>query len=147
MSNFLYHGSRTAGLTELQPRRDTHPSAEPDAPPAVYAGSDGAYCAAHAFPGTSADGVEIGFQSSYKNGRLVNDPIILSVPERLAPQLLIPVTIYKLPADGFEPQPQIAPTGFNYRSLSTVPVLEELNFPSVTKAVEAFGGRVVIKRE
>jgi hypothetical protein len=142
----MFHGSRTTGLTELLPRRDTHPHAEPDAPAAVYAGIDAAYCAAHAFPGTSSDGVEIGFQSRFENGRLINDPVTLSVPETLAAQLQTPVTIYKLPAGSFEPQPHISPEGFNFRSLSPVPVLEELNFPSVTAAVEAFGGRVVIRK-
>ena len=146
MTEFMFHGSRTSGLTELLPRRDTHPHAEPDAPAAVYAGNDAAYCAAHAFPGASSDGVDIGFQSRYENGQLVNDPITLSVPEDLAPQLQTPVTIYKLPAEPFEPQPHIQPTGFNFRSPSPVSVLEELNFPSVTAAVEAFGGRVAIKK-
>ncbi len=146
MTEYMFHGSRTTGLTELLPRRDTHPQSEPDAPAAVYAGIDAAYCAAHAFPGTSLDGVEIGFQSRFEKGNLVNDPVTLSVPATLAEQLQTPVTIYKLPAVSFEPQPHISPAGFNFRSLSPVPVLEELNFPSVTAAVEAFGGRVVVKK-
>ena len=146
MTEFMYHGSRTAGLTELLPRRDTHPHAEPDAPAAVYAGIDAAYCAAHAFPGTSLDGVEIGFQSRSEEGRLLNEPVTLSVPSALALHLDTPVTIYKLPAEPFELQSQISPAGSNFRSLSAVPVLEALNFPSVTAAVEAFGGSVVIRK-
>ena len=145
MTAFMFHGSRTQGLTELHPKRETHPQAEPDAPAAVYAGIDAAYCAAHAFPGSSLDRVEIGFQSRIENGLMVNDPITLAVPKALVPKLQTPVTIYKLSPDSFEPQPHISPVGFNFRSLTSVPVLEELNFPSVTAAVEAFGGRVVIK--
>ena len=83
MTELLFHGSRTQGLSELVPRKDTHPSAEPDAPAAVYAGIDGAYCAAHAFPGSTDDGIDIGFQSRFENGELVNDPITLSIPSAL----------------------------------------------------------------
>ncbi len=145
VTEFLFHGSRTKGLTELLPRRDTHPHAEPDAPAAVYAGIDAAYCAAHAFPGTSSDGVEIGFESRFENGRLINDPVTLSIPNALAAQLKVPVTLYKLSGASFEPQPHISPVGFNFRSLSAVSVLEEITFPSVTEAVEGLGGRVVIR--
>lgn len=144
---FLYHGSRTPGIKQLTPRRDSHPGDMPDAPPAVYAGKDPAYCAGHACRGNTRDGIDRGYQGEWKNGEPTWGPFTLSVPRALAHYLEDPVSVYTLRAEDFELLPDIPPAGQNYWSLVAVPVLEEAAFPSVRDAVESLGGKVKILAE
>jgi hypothetical protein len=134
----LFHGSPVQGLKTLKPMRESNPMIESDSPPAVYAGITAAYSATFAFPGGSNHGVERGSESD-------NDPFTLTVPSELAHHLYGPASVYVLPANEFEVQPHIPPEGWNFRSLTPVNVLEELQFPTIRQAIEELGGKVVIR--
>jgi hypothetical protein len=142
----LFHGSMIEGIKILEPRGESRPECMPDAPLAVYAGDDPAYCAAHAFPGDTANG-EIGLDyfGSWVNGKPVWGPFTLTIPSKRASDLELPVSIYKVPISAFEPLPEVPPHGRNFWSLKSVAVLEELRFPSIIKAIENFSGKIVIK--
>ena len=142
----LFHGSTTGGIKLLEPRGESRPECMPDAPLAVYAGDDPAYCAAHAFPGGTRDGeIGLGYFGSWVDGQPVWGPFTLSLSNTKLAQLDLPVSVYKVSRDLFIELPQVPPFGRNFWSLSPVPVLEELRFDSIREAIESFGGKVLVK--
>ena len=135
---FVYHGSDQADIEEFEPRTRYTPGAlqGQEMPPAIYAGDDPAYAAAHAFPWGSAEG----FNLRYEAGK-----VVLAVPEQLAHRLEQKVYIYKLSGDAFEVLPDVAPEGHNFWSkVHTKPVEQPVAFDSVREAIEHFGGEIRI---
>jgi hypothetical protein len=141
----LYHGSPIPGIKQLELRRKSRPDSMPDAPPAVYAGADPAYCAGHACAGTTRDGIGRGYFGEWVDGQMKWGPFTLTVPRNQAAVLEAPVSVYTVPAELFTPLPDVPPDGQNFWSLQPVPVLGEQRFNSVREAVESLGGRVMIK--
>jgi hypothetical protein len=130
----LYHGTPVGGIGRLEPRqRFTSPTLGDDVFPAVYAADAPAYPAGHAFPWSSAEGIDLG----YEDGQLV-----LAVPVKQAERLNQKVYLYALPPDTFEPLPNVPPEGRNYRSRAAVVPLGVSEYGSVREAVEASGGGV-----
>jgi uncharacterized protein len=138
-SEVLYHGSGTPNIKQLQPRRDSFPGREPQAPPAVYAGADPAYAAAHIFKGPKELFCEP--VRSDKKGLVI---CRLEVRENHQDELRHRACIYLVQRDAFEYLPHVAPRGQNYRSLKPVQVLCEISYPDIRTAIEELGGVVSV---
>ena len=130
-NQFVYHGSSTGGITELEPRQRYTPHGE-DVGSRVYASPSPSFAAAQSFPWSSDDGVDI----LYENGTLV-----LVIPEEYKDWLNRKVFIYKLDAQDFT-QTIEDQTGKTVHSNCPVTPQEIFEFNSVVDAIEYFGGRV-----
>lgn len=130
---FLYHGSVTSEIKELEPRHRHTPYEE--AGYRIYASHSPAFSAAHGFSWSS----EEGFDTYEKNGQ-----IVLKVPKRLKERLNVPIHIYKVPSATFSKTIQET-TGFTWDSAEKVCPVGVERFNSVIEAVEHFGGKIVYK--
>ena len=110
-------------------------------PARVYAADNPAYAAGHGFRWSTAEGIDLGFTNDPRGKELAE----LIVPISEAPRLEIPVYVYQLPGDSFEPLPHVAPFGHNFASTQPVAPLSVESFPDVLSAVEFYGGVVRIK--
>lgn len=129
----VYHGSVSGDIQEFEPRKRFTPSGA-DVPPRVYATPNPAFAAAHSFPWSSDEGIDV----TFKDGQT-----ILVIPEEHRDRLNQPVFIYELSGDNFELTEE-EETGETYHSVSGVVPDEVRSFSSVTEAVEHFGGRIKI---
>ena len=102
-------------------------------PPAIYATDDPAYAAGHAFPWSSPEGFDLGYE---------NEKLILVVPSKKQDRLNQKIYIYKLKADNFELLKDVKPKGRNFWSLKPATPIEVQEFQTVKEAVEIYGGSV-----
>lgn len=58
-SKFFYHGSSTDGINRLEPRLRYTPGEELDSPASIYASDLPAFAAAHSFPWSSDEGIDL----------------------------------------------------------------------------------------
>lgn len=134
----LYHGSQTPNIKVLVPNKRSTPGAlGKEVPPAIYAGDDKAYCAAHAFPWGSAEGFSLYFDKSNK--------VVFEVPVSEKERLNTKIYIYTVNADDFELLPTVSPKGHNFWSLNETTVLNVEEFTNVAEAITKFGGKVIYK--
>lgn len=136
---FLYHGSAAANIDTFEPRKRYTPGNEKNSPESIYATDDPAFAAAHAFPWSSNEGINLYYDADEeKKGQ----PCVhLEVPGSLYERLNQPVYIYKLDSHSFNwVQEEIV--GRTYRSLESVKSLGCQRFSTVVEAVEIFGGKV-----
>jgi len=132
---FLYHGSATDGIKYLEPRLRYTPGEEFISPAGVYASDLPAFAAAHSFPWTSNEGIDL-----YVDGKTV----VLEIPSMLADSLQRNTYIYVVDRREFAPV-ECEYTGHTFRATTPVHCLEMISFPSVIDAIEYYEGRVVIK--
>lgn len=131
----LFHGTQTDNIHTLEPRNRYVPGGESASPPAVYATDLPAYAAAHAFPWSTDEGVDL---------YLEEERVILEVPKILEERLKKPIFIYTVPAQTFTAVTSDA-MGHNFRSTRPVQCVAKQCFASVTEAVTSLGGVVRIK--
>lgn len=58
----LYHGTLTDNIELLEPRLRYTPGEEEDSPAGIYATDDPAFAAAHAFPWSSLEGIDLHYE-------------------------------------------------------------------------------------
>ncbi len=129
----LFHGTITPNLQEFEPRKRYTPQGA-DVPPRIYATGNPAFAAAHSFPWSSDEGVEL----YVKNGK-----VLLLVPERLKARLNQEVTIYSFDSNNFNFTKEET-FGETYHTEEKAKSQGMQSFNSVTEAVEYFGGVVEI---
>jgi hypothetical protein len=136
---FLYHGSSTADIDTLEPRKRYTPGNEKGSPEGIYATDDPAFAAAHAFPWASTEGINLYYDEDIeREGRTC---VHLEVPASLYERLNQPVCIYKLDSHSFSWVQQEV-VGRTYRSLESIKCLSCHRFSTVIEAIETFGGKV-----
>jgi hypothetical protein len=136
MKKFVYHGSKTPDIEELEPRQRFTPGLlRGREVPLIYAASDPAYAAGHGFEWTSEEGFDIG----EKNGE-----IVLKVPQRHLERLNTPIHIYTLPADNFRILEENSPKASILVSDKRVRPIKVDSFRNVREAIEHYKGRVRI---
>jgi hypothetical protein len=135
----LFHGSLTDHIETLEPRKRYTPGGEENSPSGIYASDDPAFAAAHAFPWSSVEGVDLYYE-------LEGDKFehVLEVPESLKTRLEQPIFIYEVSAKNFELL-NISPAGHNYRSLEPTKCLGKKRFETVSGGIHSYGGIVKIK--
>lgn len=137
----LYHASPDDGIDELIPQKISTPGIEEGTSPArIYAGNDPAYAAAHGFRWETKEGFNLGFVLDDTGKEIVK----LSVPRHLMHRLDQPVSVYSLPSDDFEVLAHVNPPGRNFASSKPVKPIDKKIFPSITSAIEFYGGKVDI---
>lgn len=130
----LYHGSVTAGIEILEPRRRSIPGgADPETQPKLtYASDNPAFAAAHSFLWGSNEGFELSVEKS---------GVLFRVPADQQARLNVPVHIYTVSGEHFGLTPGEG-TGHTFHSdQPTKPTAVE-SFATVQEAIEHFGGRV-----
>lgn len=140
LSYSLYHGSQADNIEMLEPRKRYTPGEIPNSP-AIYASDDPAFAAAHAFPWSSSEGIDLYYD--HEDGD-VKEHVVLEVPEHLLSRLEKPVFIYQVSSEKFESL-NIPPYGHNYRSLEATKCIAKQRFDTVIEAIHYFGGTVKIK--
>lgn len=139
-SSYLYHGSLTDGIQVLEPRQRYTPGNEESSPAGVYAASDPAYAAAHSFPWSSDEGIDLYFDRDENEMKYV----VIEIPEKLVYRLDTPVFIYTVPAETFSLL-ECSCTGDDYRSLEKVECVDKIRFESVRKAILHYNGKIIIR--
>ena len=134
---FLWHGTNSSNVDTLTPQKRYTPGGE-NVPGKVYASDLPAFSAAHSFPWSSDEGINL----------WINDgkDVVLEVPEKFKERLMQKVYMYKVPSGKFSLTASET-TGHTYDSLEEEKSVEVLEFSSVQKAVEYFGGKVVYLNE
>lgn len=132
-TEFVYHGSITGDIEEFEPRKRYVPGGA-DVPPRVYATINPAFAAAHSFPWSSDEGIDL---------RIEGDKVTLCIPAQYKDRLNQPVFIYKIKGDLFSKTTEEA-TGETLHAEESVRPEEVQEFASVTEALEHFGGAVEI---
>ena len=131
---YVYHGSTTSGIKELEPRKRYTPGIlGKEAKPAIYAAADPAYAAGHAFPWKSSEGFDI-FE---KDNR-----VILIVPKKFKKRLDQQIYIYKLPIKNFKLLKPDTPKALIYISYKKVEPVEVKAFKNIIEALKFYGGEV-----
>lgn len=130
---FVYHGTITGDIDTFEPRKRYTPGGE-DVPPRVYAAPNPVFAAAHSFPWSSEEGIDVRFEG---------EQVVLVVPEKHKERLKQEVFIYKLLGDNFH-KTEEEKTGETYHTDEVTTPEDVLKFSSVSEAVEYFGGRVEI---
>jgi len=128
---FLYHGSTTQGLATLEPRKRYTPAGKIDFA-MIYASLNPAFAAMHSFPWSSDEGFDI---------MIDHDQMTLVVPAKQAERLNIPISIYKISADGFQATIEET-TGETWHTTKPTSVLEETKYTSVKDALQTFGATI-----
>lgn len=131
----FFHGSHTDNIATLEPRYRYVPGGDTAPPPAVYATDIPAYAAAHAFPWSTDEGVDL---------YLLEGRVMLEVPKSLEGRLKEPIFIYTVPATTFSAVTSDE-MGHNFRSTQPVQCIAKQRFESVTEAVTSLGGIVKVK--
>lgn len=130
---YLYHGSITADIEVLEPRRRYTPQGVDIE--AVYATPLPAYAVAHSFPWGSEEGFDLDVISGVVN---------FVVPNEYKDRLLVPVYVYKISSNTFEfTKDELV--GYTYHSLSPVKVISVQQYPSVKVALELLGANITYK--
>jgi len=137
----LYHGSQTDAIQTLEPRRRYTPGTEKDPPAGVYASDDPAFAAAHSFPWSSNEGVDLYFDRAEDDA---SECVVLEVPQEIVSRLDIPVHVYSVCSETFSLL-DIPPQGHNYRSIAKVNCLAKSSFNTVKEAILHYRGKVIIK--
>lgn len=141
LSLCLYHGSITGNIATLEPRKRYVPGNEKNSPECIYATDDPAFAAAHAFPWTSSEGIDLYYYTEDEGV----ERVYLEIPITLCERLNRPVFIYTLNSKNFT-WVQEEVVGRTYRSLEAVQCLSSQRFDTVKEAVETLGGKVIIKQ-
>jgi hypothetical protein len=128
---FLYHGSVIQDIKLVEPKKRFTPAGAIDYS-AIYASPSPAFAICHSFPWSSDEGIDI---------ETKDDRIRLLIPSQLRGRLNTPVSLYKIPAAGFE-HTREEETGYTWHTTMTVPVLEEVCYASVLEALQKNGGEV-----
>jgi hypothetical protein len=129
---YLYHGSTTQNLLELRPHKRYSPGTIDY--PALYATPLPAFAAAHSFPWSTNEGVNL---------NVYNGNVELSLPSNLEERLQLPISIYKVSSDDFEHTKEES-TGYTWHSKSAIPIIEETKYSSVKEALEKLGAKLII---
>lgn len=132
---FFYHGSSTDGIECLEPKLRYTPGEELNSPPSIYASDLPAFAAAHSFPWSSDEGIDL-----YVDGQAV----IMEIPSSVYERLLRKTYIYVVGSNQFS-LVECESTGHTFRAITPVDCLEKVSFESVVEAIEYYGGHVVIK--
>ncbi len=131
---YVYHGSITSGIKELDPRKRYTPGVlGKDVRAAIYAAANPVYAAAHGFPWGSSEGFDV-----YENKGIVT----LVVPKRHRKRLNQPVFIYKLPGKYFKLLVNDSPKTQIYISYKKVKPVDVFSFDSVTEAIKYYKGKI-----
>jgi hypothetical protein len=125
---YLYHGSTIQDIKRLEPRKRYTPQGKVDYS-AIYATPLQAYAAAHSFPWSTDEGVELDV-----NENVVN----LAIPKSFKERLQVPISIYKLSSEGFEHTEEEL-TGYTWHTVNPVEVIEEVKYASVEIALKELG--------
>jgi hypothetical protein len=131
---YLYHGSTTQNLKNLEPRKRFTPNGEIDYS-AIYATPSPAFAITHSFPWSTNEG----FDLSIEDGE-----IFFSVPSNFRERLNVQISIYKLPSEGFQ-QTKEESTGYTWHATKDTLVLEEVKYESVLEALEKLNVKVSFK--
>lgn len=135
LEKFFYHGSSTDGIERLEPRLRYTPAEEFNSPSGIYASDLPAFAAAHSFPWSSDEGIDL---------YVDRDIVIMEIPLSILPRLQKPIHIYVVDGNLFS-LVESESTGHTFRRTEAVDCLEKISFPSVQEAIEHFGGRVILK--
>ena len=127
----LYHGSTTQGLATLEPRKRYTPAGKIDFA-AIYASPNSAFAAMHSFPWSSDEGFDI---------TIDGDQMTLVVPAKQAERLNVPISIYKISANGFQATKEET-TGETWHTTKSVRVLEETKYTNVREALKTLGAEI-----
>lgn len=122
---YLYHGSTTQNLKNLEPRKRFTPNGEINYS-AIYATPSMAFAVAHSFPWSTNEG----FDLSIEDGE-----IFFTVPSAFRERLNVPISIYKLSSADFQ-QTKEESTGYTWHTTKDALVLEEIKYESVLDALE-----------
>jgi diadenosine tetraphosphate (Ap4A) HIT family hydrolase len=134
---FLYHGSSTDDIERLEPSLRYTPGEELDSPASIYASDLPAFAAAHSFPWSSDEGIDL-----YVDGTIVTLEILETHFDRLQK-----ATYIYLVADNQFSLLECESSGHTFRTTQPVDCLQKISFPSVVEAIEHYGGRVIIQKE
>ena len=130
---YLYHGSITSEIRELEPRKRYTPGVlKGRAKPAIYAAADPAYAVAHGFPWGSSEGFDV-----YE----YNGVVTLVVPKKHKKRLNQPVFIYKISG---KIRSFVWIKTKIYISYRKVKPTEVISFSSVAKAIKYYKGKIKI---
>ncbi len=125
---YLYHGSTTQHIKTLEPRERYTPQGKIDYS-AIYATPLPAYAAAHSFAWSTDEGVDL---------QVRDNQVFLTVPQSFKERIQVPVSIYKISANGFTHTAEET-TGYTWHTTSPVEILEEVQYPSVEVALKELG--------
>ena len=125
---FLYHGSIAQGLRALEPRKRYTPDGKIDFA-AVYASPNPVFAIMHSFPWSSDEGFDIAMD---------DNQITLIVPADKSSRLDVPISLYRIAADGFEITREEV-SGQTWHATQPVNVLEETKFNNVKDALVKYG--------
>lgn len=125
---YLYHGSAAHNIKILEPRKRYTPQGKINYS-AIYATPLPAFAAAHSFPWSTDEGVELDVEEN---------EVTLSIPKSLKERLQIPISIYKVQAEGFEYTEEES-SGYTWHTIHPVEVIEEAKYPSVEIALKELG--------
>jgi len=128
---FVYHGSVTGGIDTFEPRKRYVPGGA-DVPPRVYATINPAFAAAHSFPWSSDEGIDL---------KIEGQKVFLCIPVQYKERLNQQVFIYKIKGSSFV-QTLEELTGETWHTEESVTPEEVQQFNSVTEALEYYGGTV-----
>jgi len=134
---YFYHGSLTDEIERLEPRLRYTPGNESNSPAGIYASDLPAFAAAHSFPWSSDEGIDL---------YVVGETVMLEIPRSLVERLQIPVHVYRVENKLFS-QITCDLTGHTFRATEPVDCLEKKSFSSVVEAIEYYGGYVVIQED
>jgi predicted peroxiredoxin len=129
----IYHGTIKKNLKTIKPFKRYTPGGESLAdsiPARIYATYIPAYAAAHSFPWSSDDGVDIFFEG---------ETVTLIVPEEKKEILEQEICIYTLPDDGFILTTEEA-MNLTYHSEKEITPIEMRCFQNVPEAMKKYGG-------
>lgn len=132
---YFYHGSSVDGIACLEPRLRYTPGEESDSPASVYASDLPAFAAAHSFPWSSDEGIDL---------YIHEQTVIMEIPVALSDRLHRTTYIYMVDGNPFS-LVECDATGHTFRTTSPVECLEQVSFQSVLEAIEYYGGHVIIK--
>lgn len=127
---FLFHGSLTGDIEELEPRERHKPEESIGA--RVYATPFPAWAAAHSWDWSSEDRVDT---------RIKNGKVVLIIPKHLKEKLFVPVYIYKVPSESFNKTGKEF-TGNTYDSVQKIKPVSVEKFNSVIEAIQYFDGEI-----
>lgn len=131
----IYHGTIIKGITILEPKKRYTPGGETSAEAIgerIYASYIPAFAAAHGFPWSSEDGIDV---------EVDGETIILVLPKDKQALLEQAVCIYTLPDDTFKLTIE-EETGLTYHSTEPVAPIECHCFTSIIDAMKEYGGTI-----
>jgi len=135
-SDYLYYGTITPDIKEFIPKKRHVPGMRgSNEPAAVHAGDDPAFAAAHAFPWSFDEGINVVYD---------RDKVVLEMPRALLGRLAEKIYIYKLPKEKFELLRGIEPRGRNYVCYERVQPVGVDAFKSVSDALRYYGAELKV---